>query len=64
MNAYAPLVGVLGRIANATGALRVRSYDIARAEANGGSSEELRDRVEALIGRLEKVASELEDALA
>jgi hypothetical protein len=64
VNTSAPLAGVLCRIAAATSALRVRGDDAARIERNGGTTVELQQRVEALIGRLEKVADELEDALA
>jgi hypothetical protein len=64
VNASAPLVGVLCRIAAATSALRVRADDVVRLERNGGTAAELHERVAVLIGRLEKVAGELEDALA
>lgn len=55
---------VLNRIANATSTIRIRSADAIRAESNGGSASELRERLEAAIARLEVVADELEDALA
>jgi hypothetical protein len=58
------LVGVLGRITAATSAIRVRAADAVRAESNGGSGAELRERLEAAIERLEQVADQLEDALA
>jgi hypothetical protein len=57
------LIGVLGRITAATSAIRVRSADAVRAESNGGSSAELRKRLELVVVRLEAVADELEGAL-
>jgi hypothetical protein len=57
------LAGVLDRINAASGVLRVRSDDAARFEMNGGSVE-LRRRFAVLLERLERIADELEDALA
>ena len=54
---------VLLRIASATTAIRIRGEDAVRLERNG-SSAELRERVEAVIERLEAVAADLESALA
>jgi Holliday junction resolvasome RuvABC endonuclease subunit len=50
---------VLTRIANATGAIRVRSQDAIRAERNG----DLHDRLTALIEQLERIADDLEATL-
>jgi hypothetical protein len=64
VNGYSPLINVVCRIAASTSALRVRADDVARREHNGGTTVELQQRVDVLIARLEKVAGELEDALA
>jgi hypothetical protein len=64
MNPYAPLNGVLGRLAAATGALRARATEATQANHNGGSSADLHARVEAIVERIKKDVSELEDALA
>jgi hypothetical protein len=64
MNPQGRLTSVLNRIACGTGVLRVRAADIDRTDRNGGSSAELRERVELLIEKLEKVAADLEDAIA
>jgi hypothetical protein len=64
VSACEALGGVLARIATATSVGRVRESDRVRVDCNGGDVGELRQRVEALIERLEHVARELEDALA
>lgn len=62
MNAH--LAAVLGRIAAATGAIRVRAADAERLARNGGTPAELDARVRELIERLERMADELEQTLA
>ena len=57
------LVVALRRIAAATSAISIRGEDAVRLERNG-SPAELRERVEAVIKRLEAVAADLENALA
>lgn len=61
MNPQVSLGAVLDRIAASTGALRVRANDADRQARNGG---DLRGRVEELIAQLERIADELEAALA
>lgn len=64
MTEHALLLSTLNRIARASSVLRVRANDTGRLERNGGSTAQLRERVAVLIGKLEKIADELEDALA
>lgn len=64
MNVHGQLARVLCRIAAATSTIRTRADDAARIERNGGSTADLHARLTATIRRLEKVAAELEDALA
>lgn len=64
MRPYDALDQLLYRIGFASNALRARADDVRRIEHNGGTSAELEQRVGVLVTRLEKVASELEDALA
>lgn len=64
MRPYDALDRLLYRIGFASNALRARADDVRRIEHNGGTSAELEQRVGVLVTRLEKVASELEDALA
>lgn len=60
MTAQDRFAAVLNRLSASTNSLRVRAYDEARAERDGGSQSE---RLEEVIVRLEGVAAELEAVL-
>ena len=54
----------VARIAAATSIIRTRTEDALRVEHRGGSSNELCQRVEVVVQRLEQTAQELEDLIA
>jgi hypothetical protein len=64
MSPSARLDEAVRRICAAGSAIRARSYDANRLEQNGGSTAEVKDRLEVVISRLERAASDLEQALS
>ena len=55
---------VLRRIASATGVIQIQTAEQVRSTNHGATNGELATRTRALVARLEKVATQLEKAIA